>query len=116
MNKYSEAITDYSTAIQILGNTNPKLYHNRGLAYAYDGDDLKAIQDFTVAIGLDPSNLDSYYNRGVAYTNLREYEKAIADLTKVVQSSKDPLMVKYAKDTITGILNATANYENNSTY
>ena len=42
-------------------------FYSSGLAYYYDGQDERAIEDWDEAIRLDPQFADAYYSRGVAY-------------------------------------------------
>ena len=52
-------------------------YSNRGNAYSWLGQYLRAIQDFDEAIRLDPQLVLAYYNRGDTYLNLREPQRAV---------------------------------------
>lgn len=60
-------------------------YHNRGRAYDLQGQYLKAIADFTLAIEASPEDAEAYNARGVSWDNLREYDKAIADYNKAIE-------------------------------
>jgi tetratricopeptide (TPR) repeat protein len=81
--KWEEAITEYTTAINIDPN-NAQAYANRGAAYAEKGSYDLSIPDYNKALELEPQNIIVYYNRAIAYNNLKEYDKAIADCTKVI--------------------------------
>ena len=63
---YMEAISLYSTALEILPFHFKALF-NRGFAY----DKIKkydmAIEDYNKAIELDPNNAFAFYNRGISY-------------------------------------------------
>ena len=66
MGEYSQAIADYSKAIQL----NPgyaEAYYSRGCAYDGIGEYDKAIADYKKTIELDPNHASAYYNRGLAY-------------------------------------------------
>ena len=68
-----------------LDPTPAEAYYGRGTVYLNQGDDDKAIAEFTEAIGLDPTSADAYNRRGFAYANLEEYDKAIADYNKAIR-------------------------------
>jgi tetratricopeptide (TPR) repeat protein len=82
---------DYNGAIIALNEavrSDPKdvdAYVNRGLAYRKLGQNQKAIDDCTKALGLDPRYADAYVNRGVAYGQLGQHQKTIADCTKALE-------------------------------
>ena len=59
-------------------------YNNRGNAYAAQGDNDRAIEDFDRSIRLDGSNAKPFNNRGVAYLRKGEYDLAIADLDQAI--------------------------------
>ena len=58
---------------------------NRGNAYSWLGQYLRAIQDFDEAIRLDPQLVLAYYNRGDTYLNLREPQGAVQDLDEAIR-------------------------------
>ena len=76
LNEYQKAIESYTQAIEIEGNIS--FYICR--AYTYVEMDLpqKAIEDFDVALGLDPKHKQTYIARGKAY-------EAIGDKTRATQ-------------------------------
>jgi tetratricopeptide (TPR) repeat protein len=84
LEKYSNAISDYSFSIEN-GVKYCPLFYNRGTAYVklslYD----LAIVDYTNAITLDPKDAPTYNNRGFAYSQSKEYDKAIADYSKAIE-------------------------------
>ncbi|CAG8537095.1 10334_t:CDS:10 [Funneliformis caledonium] len=49
----------------------------------------KAIELFTKAIDLDPSNHVLYSNRSASYASLKKYDKALEDANKTVELKKD---------------------------
>jgi tetratricopeptide (TPR) repeat protein len=64
---------------------NPKdvvAYHNRGDAYALEGDIDRAISDYTKAIELNPNYAPAYNSRAQAYTRKGDYVRAVDDVTK----------------------------------
>ena len=50
---------------------------------------MKAVDDFSNAIELDPQDLKSYQNRGDAYCNLGNYDEAIKDFAVVTKLEKE---------------------------
>jgi tetratricopeptide (TPR) repeat protein len=52
--RYQRAIDAYSVAIS-LNSRNPGVYHDRGLAYAAQGQQVQALADFTTVLKLDGS-------------------------------------------------------------
>jgi tetratricopeptide (TPR) repeat protein len=59
-------------------------HNNRGNAYAAQGDNDRAIEDFDQSIKLDPTNAKPFNNRGVAYLRKGEYDLAIKDLDEAI--------------------------------
>ena len=78
-----EAIDIYAEVVDAdSGHMNA--YANRGLAYSYLEDYEQAIEDFTKALELDPTQKNPelptlFLNRGFAYSNAGEIEKAFED-------------------------------------
>ena len=62
----------------------------RGMQHALRRQHELAIQSFTQAIALDPSNFEIAYNRGVSYAQLERYQEAIVDFDQVIQLSPTP--------------------------
>jgi tetratricopeptide (TPR) repeat protein len=59
-------------------------HNNRGNAYAAQGDNDRAIEDFDQSIKLDPAYAKPFNNRGVAYLRKGEYDLAIKDLDQAI--------------------------------
>jgi len=55
---------------------------------------IKAINVYTEAIRIKPSDADSYLNRGKAYAKLKNHKKAIDDFTSAVYYGSDELKKK----------------------
>jgi tetratricopeptide (TPR) repeat protein len=64
-------------------------YVGRGQAYLERGEPLRAIRDFTTAIGLEPDGLNAYLKRADAYFRIADLKAAIADATHVIRSQWD---------------------------
>ena len=60
-------------------------YLNRGVAKGDIGDYSGAIDDYTIAIKLDPNYANAYYNRGVAKGEIGDYSGAIDDYTIAIK-------------------------------
>ena len=86
VNRYVEAIADYSKAIELDSN-NLYFYENRGIAYLGLSEYENALSDFNKLLELDPNNIKAYYNRYEAYVGLKQYELAKQDLLKLLELS-----------------------------
>ena len=65
--------------------TSAEGYFDRGNS-KYDLQDYRgAIQDYSKAIELDPSDAEAYYNRGLAKRKLQDYRGAIQDYSKAIE-------------------------------
>lgn len=62
--------------------------NNRGIAYAKAGQYHMAIEDYNMAIRLNP-HFDAYNNRGSAYAKTGEYQLAIEDYNKAIELNRD---------------------------
>lgn len=67
-----------------LVNKKNVLYY-RGHIFSLQGQNEKAIENYTQTIQLDPQYSGNYNDRGIAYENNGEYDKAIADYTQAIQ-------------------------------
>lgn len=83
MEKYEEAILDYSTAIQIEPEV-PSYYYNRGFVYCLKGNYKEGINDFSMAIQLKPDYALAWFDRSVAYYMLFDIENALKSATKAL--------------------------------
>jgi tetratricopeptide (TPR) repeat protein len=81
LEKYDDAIADYSRAIQL----DPKWfdYFGRGIAYKAKGDQTKAIQNFDDGIAVAPSIPALYVYRGAVLSARGDASGASADFQKV---------------------------------
>jgi tetratricopeptide (TPR) repeat protein len=84
MDKYGDAISDYTAAIRL----EPKsalMFRNRGSAYYYQGEYQKALEDCNEAIRLDPNYARAYQTRGKVFKALEKPREAEADYARAVQ-------------------------------
>jgi hypothetical protein len=65
----------------------PGAYVNRGAAFHKEGQLNKAIEDFNMALFLDPFSVDAYYERGTIYFEMGQFDKAVSDLNKAISLS-----------------------------
>jgi tetratricopeptide (TPR) repeat protein len=108
MNERQKAQEDYSQAISIYSqatktNAEDKFsYFGRGIAYSNglmffpkNGKNLlrKAIDDYSVAIDIDPDYAEAYTYRGYIYADLGEYKKASADARKACKLGESSLLI-----------------------
>ena len=87
--------TEYIRTGKALGPNLAVAYTNRGIAYASQGDDKRALADFTEAIRLAPDSPFPYYNRGNAYYDRKEYERALADYDAAIARGPDMALAYY---------------------
>ena len=79
MNRFNDALKDYTRAIE-LNQESAEVYYNRGNLYARLGFYVEALNDFSNAIRLSPfPNYDYYHNRSVIYNRLGYNEYALRD-------------------------------------
>jgi protein O-mannosyl-transferase len=84
-------------------------FSSRGDLYLKQGQNDKAINDYSRATEINPDYFEAYYNRANAYSNLKDWDKAMADYTQVIRI-KPTLSLAYAnRGSAYGIL---GNFEN----
>ena len=67
-------------------------YYNNGVDKAMKGDYQGAINDFDLALSLNPKFADAYMNRGTAKKKLGDYKGAISDLNTTIEiNPSDPI-------------------------
>jgi tetratricopeptide (TPR) repeat protein len=64
-------------------------YLARGAVWSNKRETDKAIEDYTIAIGIKPDYPDVYNNRGTAWSDKGENDKAIEDYTKAIELKPD---------------------------
>ena len=74
--KYSEAIEQYTKAIQIDGK-NPVYFANRAAAYSQNGQHEKAVDDAKRAVEVDGKYSKGYSRLGHAHFCLTNYKEAV---------------------------------------
>jgi formylglycine-generating enzyme required for sulfatase activity len=82
--KYPEAISAYSTAIN-MDERDASAYRNRGAAWNKLREYDKAIADFDRAVQLDPNCISAYINRGLCWKCKGECDRAIEDFSQAMR-------------------------------
>ncbi len=59
-------------------------YFNLGVDYRREGNMQKAIEAWTQALHIDPTNTHAYYDRGITKAEIEDYIGAIEDLERVI--------------------------------
>ncbi|MBI5159354.1 tetratricopeptide repeat protein [Candidatus Micrarchaeota archaeon] len=62
--------------------TDARTYYHRGNAFYEKNDFDKAIENYNMAIVLNPNFSEAYFNRGLCYYNKKEFEKSISDYNR----------------------------------
>lgn len=88
--KFQDAVADFDDAIR-LGATGVDIHLQR----AYDLS--RAIEDYTVAIGLDPRLAVAYEGRGVVYVETGQFEKAVSDYSEAIRLDPKPANRYYGR-------------------
>ena len=60
------------------------MYIYRGNAHSAMGANQQALENYNIAIQLDPRNVLAYNNRAVTHQKLGHFESAIRDYTKAI--------------------------------
>jgi tetratricopeptide (TPR) repeat protein len=90
--QYSEAISNYDLALQVLKSTRfpmepqvlADLYNNKGKSCFESGDLRNAVECFKTAIRLDNSFAEAYFNRGLSFLTLSRLSEAQEDIVKAL--------------------------------
>jgi tetratricopeptide (TPR) repeat protein len=82
---WKNGITLWNDVIEKFPQKIPTAYYSRGIEYGDLGQWDKAIDDYSIAIEIDPKFSDAYSNRGVAYGNLGLWDKAIDDYKRAIE-------------------------------
>jgi len=88
--KTTQPIT--TTEPKTITTTEPKnnkqeamAYNSKGLRYSAMGDDVKSIENYSIAIKLNPNYYQAYRNRSIQYENIGKYDAAFEDADKAVK-------------------------------
>lgn len=61
----------------------------KGIDYVREKDHKAAIEEFSMAIEIDPTYSFAYYNRALEYYRIREPERSLADYNKAMELNPD---------------------------
>jgi tetratricopeptide (TPR) repeat protein len=81
---YAQALTYHNIGVSLAAR-DPNALINRGVTMASINAFEGSIEDFTLALRLDPNSAEGYYNRGMSWLNLRKPTGAIRDFEKVLE-------------------------------
>ena len=78
--------TDYDKLLEAHSSpTDARTYYHRGNGYYEKGDYDKAIENYNMAIVLNPNFPEAYFNRGLSYYNKKQFDKSVGDYTKAAE-------------------------------
>lgn len=86
---WKDTLTLWSYEIRLYPNKVDLAYNNRGLAYVKMNEYAKAIEDFSMAVAVNPFYKDGYYNRAFIYQKTGNCEQAVKDYTSAIQIKPD---------------------------
>lgn len=70
-----------------------RTYYHRGNTYYEKGNYEKGIENYNMAIILNPTFSEAYFNRGLSYYNMKNFDKAVSDYTKAAElDPKNPVI------------------------
>ena len=85
-------IDDAKTIIEglVIGNPYDAYLHALlGTIYAREDNEEDAVEEFSIALGLDPENVDALVARGELFLRHGEFEDAMEDLNKAIELDPD---------------------------
>jgi tetratricopeptide (TPR) repeat protein len=86
--KTAQAIRHFTDAISAVPDSS-KLYHHRADAFALNGQHLKAIGDYDVAVRIDAAYPDTYMDRGNSRYALGHLGDAVKDFSEAIRLNPD---------------------------
>jgi len=72
-----------------------KEYYKQGMYYATIGNFTEAVQNFTLALEIEPHYPQAYRNRGLAHSSQSNYTQAIEDFSRALALAPDYALVYY---------------------
>jgi len=86
MDSPSLAIPAFTEVIESRGETCdiPSMYFYRGSSYCLTHEFTSAVEDFTLACDLTPTDVENYVRRAVAYWSLQDWDEAMKDMDTAV--------------------------------
>jgi tetratricopeptide (TPR) repeat protein len=90
--EYDKAIADLTKVIDSKKEFPSAAFSVRGQCWQAKGDALKAIDDFSAALTLEPKDDETLKRRAWAHIGLCEYAKAVSDFTRAIElEPKNPM-------------------------
>lgn len=87
---WKDSITLWTYEIGVYPKKAPLPYANLASAYKDSGDYGKSIENFSIAIELNPGDPGPWSKRAYVYMLTRDYSPALGDFTKAIGLSTDP--------------------------
>ncbi len=92
---YEQAIVEFTQAIEMGYEPAAEAYAFRGIAYAENDDNERAMADCSQALELDPQEARGYNCRGEVYFYKEDYERAMADFSKAIELEPQEVLAYY---------------------
>ncbi len=68
----------------VIGGTEADAHFQKGVTYVNQGDYQQAMEEFNLALSLEPDYVNAYCGIGVAYLNQKKYKEGIEALEKAI--------------------------------
>lgn len=85
LQRYDEAATGFDAYLKHGGKPTARIYQARGLAKARNRDNRAAIDDFTLALEMEPKDVALHAARAQLYLTLQSYQLALRDFDDTVR-------------------------------
>ena len=80
---WRDSISLFDHAIEVAGHSDV-MHYDRGVAYERLGDTPRAIQDYNMAVDVNPGYVDALFNLGAAYAKLGDHRQAISNYDRAI--------------------------------
>jgi tetratricopeptide (TPR) repeat protein len=77
-------LSEFNRALKLAPNF-AQLYNNRGNLFSDEGQERRAIEQYSEAIRREPGSSDGYINRGASYAKIGQFDHAIADESQAIR-------------------------------
>ncbi|MFO0098199.1 MAG: tetratricopeptide repeat protein [Aphanizomenon sp.] len=98
LKRYKEAAAAINKAIEL--SPRAAFYNNRGIVRDDLGDKQGAIDDYTLAIKINPNVAQAYYNRGVVRDDLGDKPGAIDDYNQAIKINPNYALAYYNRGNV----------------
>lgn len=102
LKEFNEAINFYSLSLKQKERSDT--YHRRGYCYFRILQDSLAVIDLSIAIELDPTNVDALMSRVSAYKRMEEYDLMLQDMNTYLEKHPNDFYVKANKAIVLTLL------------